>query len=331
MADASAAGGVERAAILLMSLGEQSAATVLRHLGPAEIQRLGAAMNQLKSVTRGQVEEAIGAFIQSVDDDTSLGIGKDEYVRRVLAGAVGTERAATLAEQIFASSGSRGIETLRFMSPRAVADMVGNEHPQLIAVVLAHLDSRQGGEIVALLPPAVRTEVVRRVATLTDLPQSALAELDELVDRHAGASATGRPSRVSGMKKAAELLNQVGAGRDAEILEQLEPDLGTKLRELMFVFDDLLSVDDRGMQALLREVTGDVLIVALKGADPAMLDKVTRNMSQRAAEILRDDMETKGPVRLSEVEAAQKEILATVQRLAEEGKVMLRRGGEEFV
>ena len=331
MADASAAGGVERAAILLMSLGEQSAATVLRHLGPAEIQRLGAAMNQLKSVTRGQVEEAIGAFIQSVDDDTALGIGKDEYVRRVLAGAVGTERAATLAEQIFASSGSRGIETLRFMSPRAVADMVGNEHPQLIAVVLAHLDSRQGGEIVALLPPAVRTEVVRRVATLTDLPQSALAELDELVDRHAGGSGTGRPSRVSGMKKAAELLNQVGAGRDAEILEQLESDLGTKLRELMFVFDDLLSVDDRGMQALLREVTGDVLIVALKGADPAMLDKVTRNMSQRAAEILRDDMETKGPVRLSEVEAAQKEILATVQRLAEEGKVMLRRGGEEFV
>lgn len=324
--------GVERAAILLMSLGEQSAATVLRHLGPAEIQRLGAAMNQLKGVTRGQVEAAIGAFMQSVDEDTSLGIGKDEYVRRVLAGAVGTERAATLAEQIFTSSGSRGIETLRFMSPRAVADVIGGEHPQLIAVVLAHLDSRQGGEIVALLPPAVRTEVVRRVATLTDLPQSALAELDELVEKRAGPAAEGgRAARVSGLKKAAELLNQVGGGRDAEILEQLEPDLGTKLRDLMFVFDDLLGIDDRSMQAVLREITSDVLIVALKGADPAMLDKVTRNMSQRAAEILRDDMETKGPVRLSEVEAAQKEILQTVARLAEEGKVMLRRGGEEFV
>lgn len=331
MAEASPLDGVGRAAVLLMSLGEQSAAAILRHLGPAEIQRLGEAMNSLRNVSRSQVAEAVGAFLESVDEDTSLGIGKDEYVRRVLAGAVGAERATTLAEQIFTSSGSRGIETLRYMSPRAITELLGGEHPQLIAVVLAHLDGRQGGEITALLAPPVRAEVVRRVAALTDLPQSALAELDELVEKRAVGETAGRPSRVSGMKKAAELLNQVGAGRDAEILEQLEPDLGARLRELMFVFDNLLDLDDRSMQALLREVSSDQLIMALKGADPRLLEKVMRNMSQRAGEILRDDMETKGPVRLTEVEAAQKEILATVQRLAEEGKVTLRRGGEQFV
>lgn len=334
MAEAKPLGGVERAAILLMSLGEQSAAAILRHLGPSEIHRLGAAMTGLRNVSRRQVDETVSAFLGSVSEETALGIESDDYVRRVLAGAVGAERATTLAEQIFASSGSRGIETLRFMSARAVADIVGGEHPQLIAVVLAHLDSKQGGEILTLLPPASRAEVVRRVAALSDLQQSVLAELDELVEKRAATGPENRPSRLSGLKKAADLLNKVEGGQEVEILDQLssgDPDLGARIRDLMFVFDNLLELDDRSVQALLREVPGDQLIVALKGADPAVQEKLMRNMSQRAAEILKDDLEAKGPVRLSDVEAAQKEILGTMQRLAEEGKVMLRRGGEQFV
>jgi len=320
--------------VLLMSLGEQSAAAVLRHLGPAEIQRLGVAMTGLKGVSRQQVNEAVSSFLGVVGEDTSLGIENDDYVRRVLTGAVGADRATTLAEQIFTSNGSRGIETLRYMSAQAVAEIIGNEHPQLIAVVLAHLDSRQAGEILALLNPTVRVDVVRRVANLSDLQQSALAELDELVERRASARPEIRPARLSGRRKAADKLNQVGAGRDSEILELLsaqDEDLSARIRDLMFVFENLLDLDDRSVQTLLREIAGDTLILALKGADPPLQDKVLRNMSQRAAEILKDDMEAKGPVRLSEVESAQKEILATVQRLAEEGKLMLGRGGEQFV
>jgi flagellar motor switch protein FliG len=220
------------------------------------------------------------------------------------------------------------------MSSRAVADIVRNEHPQLIAVVLAHLESKQGGEILALLPPATHAEVVRRVANLSDLQQSALAELDELVEKRSTDKPESRPARLSGLKKAAEMLNQMGAGRDTEILEQLsaqDQELGSRIRELMFVFENLLELDDRSVQALMREISSDVLVVALKGADADVRDKLMRNMSQRAAEILKDDIDARGPVRLSEVESAQKEILATVQRLAEEGKVMLSRGGEQFV
>ena len=334
MAEARQLGGVERAAVFLMSLGEQSAAAVLRHLGPGEIQRLGSAMAELKSVSRRQVEEALGVFLGSVNDDTALGIENDDYVRRVLTSALGAERATTLADQILTSSGSRGIETLRFMSSRAVADIVRHEHPQLIAVVLAHLDSKQGGEILGLLPPPTHAEVVRRVANLSDLQQSALAELDELVEKRSADKPASGPARLSGLKKAAEMLNQVGAGRDSEILEQLtaqDQELGARIRELMFVFENLLELDDRSVQALMREVTSDVLVVALKGADADVRDKLMRNMSQRAAEILKDDIEARGPVRLTEVETAQKEILVIVQRLAEEGKVMLSRGGEQFV
>jgi len=200
--------------------------------------------------------------------------------------------------------------------------------------VLAHLDSKQGGEILGLLPPPTHAEVVRRVANLSDLQQSALAELDELVEKRSGDKPESRPARLSGLKKAAEMLNQMGAGRDTEILEQLstqDQELGTRIRELMFVFENLLELDDRSVQALMREITSDVLVVALKGADANVREKLMRNMSQRAAEILKDDIEARGPVRLTEVESAQKEILATVQRLAQEGKVMLSRGGEQFV
>ncbi len=328
--------GVERAAILLLTIGEEDAAEVLKHLGPREVQKLGATMARLSGVTRQQVEEVLASFTELVENQTSLGLEAEEYIRSVLVKALGEDRAGSLVDRIMLGKGSKGIDSLRWMEPRAIAEMIRLEHPQIIAIVLSFLESDQAAEVLALLPENTRTDIMLRIATLEGVQPNALAELDEILERQFSGGNAGslKSSTVGGVKKAADILNFTDSSIESGILESItdvDPELSQSIQELMFVFDNLLDVDDRGIQALLREVESDTLVTALKGADDALKEKFFKNMSRRAAEMMRDDLEAKGPVRLSDVEAAQKEILAVARRMADAGEITLGGSGEEFV
>jgi flagellar motor switch protein FliG len=221
------------------------------------------------------------------------------------------------------------------MDGRTIAELIGGEHPQIIAIVLAHLDSGHAGEVLANLPMQMRSEVVMRIATLDGVQPSALIELDQIMERQvAGAGMRGKTASLGGVKAAAQILNALDSTKELEVMESIvnaDADLGQRIQEQMFVFDDLLRIDDRGMQTLLRDVPGDRLVIALKGADSTIREKIFANMSKRAADMMREDLEVKGPVRLSEVDAAQKEILAAARTLAEQGQINLGGGSDEYV
>ncbi|HKJ08564.1 MAG TPA: flagellar motor switch protein FliG [Gammaproteobacteria bacterium] len=327
--------GTERAAILLMSLGEQDAAQVLRHMGPKEVQKVGAAMAAMTNISRGQVSAVLGEFVETVETQTSLGVGSDEYVRKVLVDALGEDKAGSLIDRILLGHNTKGLESLKWMDARAVAEIIRLEHPQIMAIVLSYLDSDHAADVINHLAPRVRADVLLRIATLDGIQPSALQELDEIMEKQFSGKDNVKSSNVGGIKAAANILNFVDSALEGEIVEALkeaDADLGQNIQDLMFVFDNLADVDDRGIQALLREVSSENLIVALKGAEEALREKVFKNMSKRAAEMLRDDLEAKGPVRLSEVEAAQKEILAIARRMSEAGEIVLGgKGAEQYV
>ena len=327
--------GVDRAAILLLALGEQDAAQVLRHLGAKDVQRVGAAMAQLSGISREEVSTVLASFSANVEQQTSFGVGTDEYIRRVLIEALGADKAGSVVDRILGGRSSRGLEALKWMEARAVGDMLRNEHPQIIAIVLAYLDPDQAAEVLVHLNENMRAEILMRIASLDGVHPTALDELDQVLEKQFSGSASGKSSSgFGGPKVAAEILNLVGSAQEplmAQIAKVDEP-LSQKLQDLMFVFDDLTECDDRGMQELLREVPGDKLIIALKAADEKLKEKIFKNMSERAAQMMKDDLEARGPVRLSEVEAAQKEILVIARRMSEEGRLQLGgKGGDEYV
>jgi len=334
-AQTSSRSGVEQAAILLLSLGEQDAAQVLKHLGAKEVQKVGAAMAQLAGISREEVSGVLGSFATRVEQQSSLGGDSDEYVRKVLNEALGAEKAGGVIDRILRGRSSRGLEAVKWMEPKAVAAMLRQEHPQIIAIVLSYLEPEQAGEVLAALPEDMRPDVIVRIATLDGVHPSALNELDEVLEKQFAGSSTAKTGGFGGPKVAAAILNLVGSGAETKIIEEIakgDATLGQKLQDLMFVFEDLKSIDDRGMQELLREVPGDKLILALKATDEELKQKFFKNMSERASQMLKDDLEAKGPVKLSEVEEAQKEILVTARRMADEGRVQLGgKGGEEYV
>jgi flagellar motor switch protein FliG len=328
--------GSERAAILLMSLGEQEAAAVLKHMGAKDVQRVGGAMAQMQNISKEEVEGVLQIFNESVESQTSLGVGADEYIKKVLINALGEDKAAGIIDRILLGHSSKGLETLKWMDPRQICEMIRLEHPQIISIVLAYLDPDQSAEVLALLPEWLRGDVVMRIATLDGVQPSALNELDEIMERQlSGNQGGGKTSAMGGAKAAANILNFMDSSKEAPLMEHIrkvDEQLGTKIQELMFVFDNLIDVDDRGMQELLRAVQSDQLLLAMKGADDALKEKIFKNMSQRAAEMLKDDLESRGPVKLSEVEGAQKEILAVARKLADAGTIALGgKGGEEYV
>ncbi len=332
MADGITLSGVQRAAVLLMSLGESDAAEVLKHLGAKEVQKLGMAMATIGNVTRQQVEEVVDEFVASLEDQTSLGVGADDYVRKVLVQALGEDKAASLIDRILFGRNTKGLDTLKWMEPRAVAELIRNEHPQIISIVLAHLDPDQSAEVLKSLPERTRADVLLRIATLDGIPPNALHELNEIMERQFSGQNNLKSSSVGGVKLAASIINQLDTSTEQAVMaliRDIDQDLGSKIQDLMFVFDDLGELDDRAMQALLREVPQDRLGLALRGADPRVKDKVLANMSQRAAQILVEDMEARGPVRLSDVEAAQKEILGIARKLADEGTIVLGPSASE--
>ena len=328
--------GVDRAAIFLLSLGEESAAEVLKHMGPKEVQKVGAAMAALTNVTREQLEQVMQEFSEEVASQTALGIGSEEYIRKVMIDALGEDKANNMIDRILLGRNTKGLEQLKWMDARAVAEIIRLEHPQIMAIVLSYLDPDHAAEVLSFMPDRVRADVILRIATLDGIQPSALAELDEILERQfTGGKDSVKSTGVGGIKSAADILNFVDSSVEAEIMEMVkdaDAELGQEIQDLMFVFDNLADVDDQGIQALLREVSSETLIIALKGADEAVKEKIFKNMSKRAAEMLRDDLEAKGPVRVSEVEAAQKEILSIARRMAESGDIVLGgKGAEEFL
>ncbi len=326
--------GTERAAILLLTLGEQEAAQVLKHMGAKEVQRVGAAMAHLAQVTREEVKSILTEFSTGVESQTSVGVGVDEFLRKVLIDALGEEKAANVIERININRSSKGLEALKWMDSRAVAELLRLEHPQIIAIVLAYLDPDQSAEILQQLPGGLRADIVMRIATLDGVQPTALSELDDVMAKQFAGKSTGKTSVLGGAKAAANIVNFLDPSQESALMEQItaaDQTLAARIQDLIFIFDNLVDVDDRGMQELLRQVPSDKLLIALKGTDEALKQKIFKNMSQRAAEMLRDDLEARGPVRLSEVEAAQKEILATARKLAEAGTIALGGKGEEYV
>ncbi|HQR05015.1 MAG: flagellar motor switch protein FliG [Proteobacteria bacterium] len=328
--------GVEKSAILLLSLGEDEAAEVLRNLTPKEVKKISHAMAALKQVPLERIEAVVDELNSESTRHAGMAVN-DDVIRAMLTKALGDDKAASLLSRILQGGDSTGVENLKWMEAGTVANLIRNEHPQVIATILAHLDYDQAGGILKLFDDRLRNDVVLRIAILDGVQPIAMQELNGALNRILTGSATqNQKSAMGGVRHVAEILNFVGQQTETTIVDNVreyDPELAQKILDEMFIFENLLDVDDRGIQLLLREVQSDSLIVALKGASPELREKIFKNMSQRAAEMLREDLESKGPVRLSEVESEQKEILKIARRLADEGQIQLGGGGgdDQFV
>lgn len=334
--DAGLTDPTDRAAILLLSLGEEDAAEILKHLGPKEVQRIGSAMTRLTNITRDQVEVVLSGFFELVQSQTSLGVGSEAYIRNMLVSALGEEKADSLADRILMGGNTSGLDTLKWMNSRAVSDLIRFEHPQIQAIVIAYLDSDQAAEVLALLDERVRLDIILRISSIESVQPQALQELNDILEKQfSSQSSNSASAALGGIKCTADIMNFLDTSAESQLIEALrevDEDLAQEIQDLMFVFDNLSEVDDRGIQALMREISSDVLILALKGADEAIKSKIFGNMSSRAADLLRDDLEAKGPVKVSEVEAAQKEILSIARRMSDAGEIVLgSKGGEEMI
>lgn len=324
--------GLNDAAILLMSLGEEEAAEVFKHLSPKEVQKLGETIARMRSVSREKVDSVINRFADAAAAQSLLVSDTGNYVRAVLRRALGDDKASLLIDRILQGGDVSGIESLKWMDPLSVAELLRNEHPQIVAAILVHLDSEQASGILMHLTDRQRSEILLRVATLEGIQPTALKDLNEVLFKVLAGGDKIRKSSLGGVKAAAEIINLLGSNMDSVVIESIrgyDPDLAQKIMDKMFVFEDVLKLDDKAIQTVLKEVASETLIVALKGAVPELREKFLSNMSSRAAEALREDLESRGPMRLSEVEAQQKEILKTVRRLSDEGQIMIGTGGDD--
>ncbi len=324
--------GVMRSAILMLALGEDEAAEVMKFLGPKEVQKLGTAMASIKSVNREQVDVAVKAFLAEAAQNSSIDVDSDEYIRAVLNKALGTDKASNLLNRILQSRDSSGIESLKWMDAHTVSEFIKNEHPQIIATILVHLEPDQASEIIGHFTDRLRQDVMLRIATLDGVKPIALRELNEVMTKLLTGNESLKKQTMGGIKVAAEIMNYMNGETEASVMEGLknyDDEMAQKIMDEMFVFDNIIDIDDKGIQVMLREVQSETLIVALKGTTPEMREKIFKNMSSRAAEMMREDLESKGPVKLSEVEAQQKAILQIVRRLADEGQIMLAGKGAD--
>ena len=324
--------GIKKSAILLMSLGEQEAASVIKLLGPKEVQKLGAAMSSLENVTRDEIENTLKEFCDEAEEKTALGQDSADYIRRVLINALGDEKAANLIDRILHGGDTSGIEGLKWMDAPSVAELIKNEHPQIIATILVHLERDHASEILSLFTERLRNDTLIRIATLDSIQPDALRELNDVLTKLLSGSNNIRKSAMGGVRAAAEILNFVPTAQESSVIDnikQYDEELAQQIMDEMFVFDNLIDIDDHGIQLLLREVQSESLIIALKGAQEEVRKKIFKNMSQRAAAALMEDLESKGPVRVSEVEAEQKEILKILRQLADDGQIVLGGKGED--
>ncbi|MGB0663612.1 MAG: flagellar motor switch protein FliG [Pontibacterium sp.] len=326
---------VDKAAIVMISLGESDAAELLKYMDPKEVQQIGTAMARLNNIPQSKVEAVVSEFMGRMVDQTGIGIDNDSYIREMLNQALGEERAKTLIDRILINNNTSGLDTLRWMEPNQIAEIIRFEHPQIQAVIVSYLEPDVAAGVLSMFDDKVRLDVMLRVASLDRIQPQALQELNDIFERQfSGGGSMNQVSNLGGIEAAANIMNFIDSTLEAEVMEgikEADENMANQISDMMFVFDNLIDVDDRAIQAILREVATDVLVMALKGAETDLQEKVFRNMSKRAAELLRDDLEAKGPVRVSEVEEAQREILTVARRLADSGEIMLGGGGEAMI
>jgi flagellar motor switch protein FliG len=324
--------GIQDAAIFLMSLGEEEASEVFKHLSPKEVQRLGETIARMRAVPRDRVDDVLMRFTSEASSHSLLVSDTDNYVRAVLKRALGEDKASLLIDRILQGGDVSGIESLKWMDPISVAELLRNEHPQILAAILVHLDMDHAASVLKHFTERTRNEVMLRIATLEGIQPTALKDLNEALYQVLAGGDKIRKSSLGGVKTAAEIINLLGTSLEGSVVDSIreqDPDLAQKIMDKMFTFEDLLKLDNKAVQMVLKEVSSDSLVIALKGASAELKEKVLANMSSRAAEGLREDMETRGPVRLSEVESQQKDILKVVRRLSDEGQIVIGGGGDD--
>ncbi|MFC4656905.1 flagellar motor switch protein FliG [Rheinheimera sp.] len=324
--------GVEKAAILLLSLSEEDAAQILKHLEPKQVQKVGMAMAQIEDLNQSKIAAVHKLFIEQIQNFSTIGFQSEEFIRRALTAALGEEKASNLIDQIILGGGAKGLDSLKWMDSKQVANIIRNEHPQIQTIVLSYLEPEQSAEILSQFPEKVRLDLTMRIANLEEVQPAALQELNEIMEKQFAGQAGAQAAKMGGLKAAADIMNYLDTNVEGQLMDAIrehDEEMAQQIQDLMFVFENLLDVDDRAIQTILREVQQDALMKALKGADENLKEKILKNMSKRAAELLMDDLEAMGPVRVSEVEAAQKEILSVARRLADAGEIMLGGGGGE--
>jgi flagellar motor switch protein FliG len=333
MAENSSITGSERAAIFLMSLSEHEAAEIMKHMPVSEVQKLGTAMASLRQVSRSEADEVLGSFTSSIETQAPLVSGSPQFLKRLLSKSLGEDQANSMMDRLI-DSGPTGLDSLQMMDAKEVTEIILREHPQVIAIVLAGLGAPKAAQVITQLPARMATDIISRIGKMDEVPQSAITELDEVMRQRFSQSSGFKVTSMGGVRNAAEILNILGKEVGEKVFSDLDEDdpaLSQEIQESMFVFENLLDADDKGIQALVREVTSESLITALKGADEAMQEKIFKNMSKRAAELLQSDLEAMGPVRITDVEEAQKQVVAAARTLADDGKLILGSAGNDFV
>jgi flagellar motor switch protein FliG len=327
--------GSEKAAILLLSLSEEDAAQILKHLEPKQVQLVGTVMAAMEDFTQEKITAVHKQFIHDIQNFSTIGFQSEDFVRRALTAALGEDKAGNLIDQIIMGGASKGLDSLKWMDSKQVANIIRNEHPQIQTIVLSYLAPEQSAEIMSQFTDKVRLDLMMRIANLEEVQPAALQELNEIMEKQFAGQAGAQAAKMGGLKAAADIMNYLDTSVEGTLMDSMrenDEEMSQQIQDLMFVFENLADVDDRGMQAILREVEQDALMKAIKGADEALRDKFLSNMSKRAAEMLVDDLDAMGPVRISEVEVAQKEILAVARRLSDAGEIMLGGGGgDEFL
>ena len=319
----------------MLSLTEEDAAQILKHLEPKQVQKVGMAMAAIDDLSQAKISAVHNLFIEQIQSFSTIGFQSEDFIKKALTAALGEDKAASLIDQIVMGSGAKGLDSLKWMDSKQVANIIRNEHPQIQTIVLSYLEPEQSAEILAQFPEKVRLDLTMRIANLEEVQPAALQELNEIMEKQFAGQAGAQAAKMGGLKAAADIMNYLDTNVEGQLMDSIrehDEEMSQQIQDLMFVFENLMDVDDRGIQAILREVPQDVLMKAIKGTDDALKEKILGNMSKRAAEMLADDLEAMAPVRISEVEAAQKEILSTARRLSDSGEIMLGGGGgEEFL
>jgi flagellar motor switch protein FliG len=325
--------GTQRAAVLMLLLGEQQAAEIIRYLNPKEVQSLGGAMVSVADLSQEAVNAVLDEFVLTIKKQTNLGLGTTDYVEKVLKRALGDDKAASVLNRIMPGQSTKGLEILSWMDPRSIADMIFGEHPQVIAIILSVLEHQVAADVLTYLPDEARPEIMQRVASLDTVQPSAMTELEAIMKKQFSNNSSSKSSSFGGVKAAARIMNLTKTELEASIivgLNELDADLTMRIQDNMYTFENLTTMDNRGIQVLMRNVETDQLMIALKGATDQVKDKFFGNMSERARSMFKDDMEAKGPMRITDVEDAQKKMMRTARKLADAGELMLG-GGADFV
>lgn len=324
----------DRAAVIMLLLGEQQAADIIRYLSPREVQALGACMVSVADLSQECVNEVLDDFVATIKKQTNLGLGTADYVENVFKRALGADKAATILGRIMPGSSSKGLEILRWMDARSIAEMIQGEHPQVIAIIISVLEYDVAADVLNFLKPEQRPEVIQRVALLDTVQPSAMDELEQIMKQQFSSSSSAKSSNFGGVKTAAKIMNFTKVELEGKIMEgvlNIDEELAMKIQDNMFTFDNLSGLDNRSIQTLMRNIDQEQLMTAFKGADEMVKDKFMANMSQRARVMFLDEMEAKGPLRITDVETAQKQIMRIARKLSDKGEIMLAGRGDDFV